>query len=379
MFPHIKSLDDLLPHIGHNPQIRVKHESTGHIVVCYMLQDEDTFDEDHSSFLYARECRGITFHPDKSIAGRCLTKFFNVGERETTLPENLDWMNVTRIMTKRDGSMVTPVLVNTQIGTWRMKTKKSFDTKEADLALTVAMNTEGGNRWIQRMLFAGLTPTFEITSPKFPIVLIYEKDELTLLHVRENVSGRYLDEDELIALRSPFPLVENIIEQFMEETMVMGCFDRAVSWDKLKHYAETTEGVEGVVIQFGQDMVKLKTKWYCDLHHSVTFTRWRDIARTVLADQSDDLKGAFALTGRSIEPILEVEHKINGIIAAAEKAVDEHVGNGRVLNRTPKDMALAFKDHALFGQIMAAFRGKTVDWREWYEKNYLDTWSLEVV
>ena len=276
-------------------------------------------------------------------------------------------------------SMVTPVLMGNK-NHFKFKTKKSFETKEAALADSIVFYDNEMTAWVKKILLSGMTPTFEITSPKFPIVLLYEKDELTLLHIRENVTGRYLSEDEMIALNSPFPIVQNLMDQFC---WIMGGdglpTTKEVDWERLKHYAETATGVEGVVIQFGQEMVKLKTKWYCDLHHSVTFTRWRDIARTVLADQADDLKGAFAMTGRDIEPILKVERIIKGVISAAQTAVEAHVSNGLGLGRTTKEMALAFKDHAMFGQVMRAFRGQEVNWYEWYEKNLLNEWTLEVV
>lgn len=373
MFPEIKHINDLLPFVQGNSQIRVKLcETTGHTVVCYMLQDEDTFAGEHEH--YERECRGITFGPDGTVSSRAMHKFFNIGQREDVEAHNLRWQDVDRIMEKRDGSMITPVLVN---GLVKCKTKKSFTTKEATLADQVIAATEGGTLWIQAALRCGYTPTFEITTPKYPIVVLYKTDELTLLHVRENVSGRYLTEAEIKSLQPPFPMVENQMQKFT----ALGVPANIVSWDLLKKYAEETEGVEGLVIQFKSgDMVKCKTKWYCDLHHAVTFTRWRDIARAVVADKSDDLKGAFALTGRSIEPIIQVEHKIAQRIRVVENAVEQHVGNGRVLNRTPKDMALALRDHELFGLIMRAFRDQEVNYMEFYEKNYLDLdWSLEVV
>lgn len=149
----------------------------------------------------------------------------------------------------------------------------------------------------------------------------------------------------------------------------------------VEKYAEETTGVEGVVIQFKSgDMVKLKTQWYCDLHHAVTFTRWRDIARAVVADKSDDLKGAFALTGRDITPIIKVEREIADTILAHRAHVELMVCEGQLDRCEAKDMALRHKGHGMFGQIMAAFRGKEVDWMAWYDKNHLDTdWTLEVV
>lgn len=372
MFPEIRTLDDLLPHIKDNPQIRVKTEDNGMTVVCYMLQDEDTFSGTAEE--YARECRGITFTPNGKIAARCLTKFFNIGEREDTQPHNIQWQKVVRIMDKRDGSMVTPVFVN---GKLTFKTKKSFTTKEAALAYDICLNTKDGMAFCLKMAELGLTPTFEVTSPKFPIVLKYDTDELTLLHVRENVSGRYLTEAELFDLGSPFPIVENLIEQFYGD----GLPAKLVSFDKLKAAAETRAGIEGWIIQFENgDMVKLKTRWYVDLHHAVTFTRWRDIARTVADDKADDLKGAFALTGRSIEPILKVEREIKAKLQVVQNAVELHVGNGRALNRTAKDMALALKEHELFGLIMTLFRDKEPDYMAWYVKNHLESdYGLEVV
>jgi RNA ligase len=376
MFPKISHIDDLMPFVGSNQQIRVKDcEVTGLKIVSYMVQDEDTFAGEHEHF--ERECRGITFDENGKIVSRTLHKFFNIGQRDDVQPQNLSWAKVTRIMVKRDGSMVTPVLLKD--GSVRMKTKKTFTSKEAGVATELLHRVENDQReleWVKTCLNFGYTPTFEFTSPKYPIVLKYDKEELTLLHVRENVSGRYLSESEIHSLGSPFPLVENVMDQFIGD----GLPANLVSWEKLHKYAMETEGVEGVVIQFGQEMVKLKTKWYCDLHHAVTFTRWRDIARAVVADQSDDLKGAFAMAGRSIDPIIKVEQKIGSRISIAENAAQAHAENGRVLNRTAKDMALALKDHELFGQIMRLFRGGEVNWMEWYAKNHLEEdFGLEVV
>lgn len=373
MFPTINTLDDLLPHIEGNTQIRVKTETNGMIVVCYMVQDEETFTGDKEE--YARECRGITFHPDKTIAARCLTKFFNVGERDETLPENIDWSQVVRVMEKRDGSMVTPVLNGEG---FKFKTKKSFESKEAALADQIAAANLAGSAWISCMLKTGFTPTFEVTSPKYPIVVRYEKDELTLLHVRENNTGRYLTSHEINFIDCPFPVAANIIYEFRDEN--------GVSWDLFKRAAETREGIEGWVVQLASgEMFKIKTKWYCDLHHSVTFTRWRDVARTVCADQSDDLKAAFRMVGRDVEPILIVERKIKAQIDALRNHVESLVAYAKVHCPTAKDAALRYSpggqmpsEH--FGLIMRMYRGQEINWMEYYEKHHLENdWGLEVI
>lgn len=378
MFPKIQHLSDLLPYIESNKQIRVKPcEVTGHTVVCYMVQDEDTFAGEHE--LFERECRGITFASDGRILSRTLHKFFNVGERDETLPENIDWTQVVRVMEKRDGSMVTPVLVN---GAIRCKTKKSFETKEAALADELIYQSNDRYNWVKKLLLDGFTPTFEVTSPKYPIVVRYEKDELTLLHVRENITGHYLSDRELQSLSCPFPIAPNIINEFKSGGLRWpdGGFS-FVDWKRFEHAAQTIEGIEGWVVQLASgEMFKIKTKWYCDLHHSVTFTRWRDVARTVCADQSDDLKAAFRMVGRDIEPILIVERKIKAKIQAIEDEINGVVAMGKDGGLDAKQMALKWKDHNLFGLIMRAFRGQEIKYMEYYEKHYLENdWGLEVI
>ena len=377
MFPKISHLNDLLPYIESNNQIRVKPcEVTGHIVVCYMVQDEDTFAGEHE--LFERECRGITFASDGRILSRTLHKFFNVGERDDTLPENIDWSQVIRVMEKRDGSMVTPVLTGHG---FKFKTKKSFETKEAALADQIAQANFAGSVWIDRMLKAGFTPTFEVTSPKYPIVVRYEKDELTLLHVRENDTGRYLSHHEINFVGCPFSVAPNIINEFKSGYFGPDGCDSFVDWERFDHAAKTVEGIEGWVVQLASgEMFKIKTKWYCDLHHSVTFTRWRDIARTVCADQSDDLKAAFRMVGRDIEPILIVERLVHSKIQHFKDEVEGLASVAKDANLTAKDVALRMKDHQYFGMIMRAFRGQEINYMEYYIKHHLENdWSLEVV
>lgn len=358
-FPHITSLSDLVPFIEGNPQFRIQEQPNGTTVVCYMLQDEDTFTGDNEEF--AKECRGITFDTASGkILSRTLHKFKNVGESEETQPANIPWDDIVRVMDKRDGSMITFVELNGKIVG---KTKKTFTSAEAVAATEFLYTDPARVEWVRLILSLGFTPTFEWTSPRFPIVLTYEKDELTLLQIRDNVTGGYVTSSE----ECPFPIVENLIHKFVQP-------------QDLLELAKTTTGVEGWIIQARNgEMWKIKTQWYCELHHAVTFTRWRDIARTVLEDKSDDLKAAFAMTGRSIEPILEVERKIFSVIDKTRLLAEEHAGLGKGFNRTPKDMAMALRDHYLFSQIMRLFRGQEVNWLEWYSKNYLDTWSLEVV
>lgn len=394
MFPVINHINDLLPYIKDNKMFRVAEQPNGTTVVCYMLQDEDTFRGEHEDWY--KECRGITFDTASgAVVSRTMHKFQNVGENAETQPHMIPWDKITRVMDKRDGSMITFVLLNpgTEHACVRAKTKKTFTSAEAIAATEFLHKDPAMVNWVLKWITNGWTPTFEWTSPKFPIVLLYEKDELTLLQVRNNVTGEYMNltngpqfgvhDHELM----PFPIVENLIDDFTDTFGGVGEIGdtgfsghKEVSYHKFRDLQLTKEGVEGWIIQTDDgQMWKLKTKWYCDLHHSVTFTRWRDVARTVLDDKSDDLKAAFAMTGRAIEPIIEVEAKIFKEIERVKARVEELAGLGKGFNRTVKEMALAHMGDEHFRLIMRTFNGQMIDWNEWYLKTYIDGWSLEVI
>jgi T4 RnlA family RNA ligase len=318
----------------------------------------------------------LRFHQDGTIAARTLHKFFNIGERPETQPEVLDWANIVRVMVKRDGSMVTPVMLPQN--NFKFKTKKSFSTGEAAVADRICDADQLKYQWVLAMIYRGLTPTFEITSPKLPIVLRYTTEELTLLHIRENISGRYLTEPQILALNPPFPLVQNVMEDFLvgDNWPVQG----QVSWGLLKEAALNDTHVEGWVIQFKNgEMVKLKTKWYIELHHKVTFIRKRDVARAVLADTVDDLRGAFALAGFPLEPIDAIQSAVKTELASIKSQLQEIVNPEKSAQTDAKTMALKYNGHEHFSLIMALHRGKEINWIEWYERNRLNNWDLEVI
>ena len=130
MFPHITHIVDLRDKID-NPQIRFKTDDNGCTVVCYMVQDEDTFSGTNEQL--ERECRGITFDQNGKIAARTLHKFFNIGEREDTQPHALPWARVVRIMDKRDGCLDGDTVLLTPDG--EMTIREIVETKYRGLVL----------------------------------------------------------------------------------------------------------------------------------------------------------------------------------------------------------------------------------------------------
>lgn len=381
-FPIITHIDQMRRNLGNHQQIRERDEGRGFISFCYMIQDGTLFVGQDAD--WQLECRGILFGPDGTIASRPMQKFFNVGERESTRIENLRDKKIVRVMDKRDGSMVTPVLVNSQI---EFRTKKTFDNDEARNANAILKRLGGEyENWVMCCLETGFTPIFEMTSPSFPIVIQYQEDMLHLLHLRNNITGEYIipgvtgkrpDDvviENAISIYNPFPMAQDVSDQFRDA-------NGDISWAMIEAFQATAKGVEGVVVQFDDgNMVKAKCQWYLQLHRSIVFVRWRDIASAVLNDTADDLKSAFYAGGKDIAPIVEVETKINSAIFAAEEEVNAIVADIFHRGMVAKDIALSMRQHPLFSLIMRKFRGAEPNYIEWFETTHLKSmFGLDVV
>lgn len=385
MFAQITTLEAFKLAVSHRDEIRFQ-EVGEHTVACYMVSMPDTFDTPEG-----KECRGIVFKGDKVVA-RPLHKFHNVGEKEATRVENIDWSKAVRVMDKRDGSMIHTVAVDVQqspfssydvqegmplegLMSWNsraysftLKSKKSFMSEVAVGARDWISSQENFLDFCEDVTLKGFTAIFEYTAPTARIVLYYAEEALTLLHIRCNATGRYLTRQELEEWAGKFnvPLVDEdmaLLEQLKA--------------DPYKLSQETT-GVEGWVIQFENgDMVKLKTMWYMERHRAMTFLRERDVAKLVISEGLDDLKSLLVAEGANIEEIEQIERKVVGELNEIQQSIAAAVGAWA--GKPIKDAALALQkqDHPFFSLVMAALRGKEPNIAEWYSMRRLDeTFSL---
>jgi RNA ligase len=189
-FPEIRSIHDVLPHIEGRSEFIVAEREFG-TVINYAVAYADTFDmsgpEDLTGAI-RRELRGIIFDTEGCIMSRPFHKFFNVGEREETQPYLLDFSRDHTIMTKVDGSMLRPIIHKGKI---RWGTKMGF-SEVAEFAETYIENHPKYTDFATWCMSQSLTPIFEYVGPFNKVVLDYEEC-MTLLAVRENVSGKYLN------------------------------------------------------------------------------------------------------------------------------------------------------------------------------------------
>lgn len=372
-FPIINKLDDLLSHIEGKDYLVASKKNNGTTGVCYIYTDKDSFANE-----WERECRGITFDRDGNIASRTLHKFFNLNEREAYDAKNIDFSKVKAIYPKLDGSMIsTYVLDNAVVG-------KSKNSEESDVAVKATNYINSRSEYVRfctDLYNAGKTPTFEYTAPDNRIVLDYKTEELTLLQVRDNVTGAYLDID---AEAEGYDVIVNKV-----------AYDKTKDIMELVREMETMTGIEGFIIMFEDgDMVKIKTPWYIGLHHSVTFTRYRDVAKLVCTQKLDDFR-ALVITGKydgiDMSVIDSIEHEIMSYINDVKHTVSIYttelkslysIGDSVDFKSCSSHLGknLSKDEKHLFVFIMNALRGKETDYLEFYYRNILKVkWGLEQI
>lgn len=362
IFPKIENLNDILPFVKEQEYIGVNKQSNGATVICYNISNGDSFTNS-----FEKEARGITFDASGKIISRPLHKFFNLAEREEVQPQNLDWNKMVAAFDKMDGSMITTGLIN---GEFFAKSKKSFQSDVAVSATNFVQANQKYYDFTRYCALANMTPIFEFTSPNHRIVLRYAQDNMTLLHVRDNFTGVYLMPEEVAQLASKYDIPVN-----------KPVYGRELDLPELLKSLNTVEGIEGYVIQFENgEMVKVKTKWYVNLHHAVTFVRERDIARMVVEEQIDDYIAFVALNAPDAD-LTHIRH-INDTIKEEVEGIEREVNAlaKQYAGVNFKTVALALKDHPHFKFVMNLVRGKTNNYLEYYERNRLrEVWSLEQI
>lgn len=376
-FPRISNKTELIQKIHGRQEFGVYDMPSQNVtIVCYAISDKDTFRGDDVE--WKRECRGITFDFAGNILARTLHKFHNVGENAESQPHLIPWDKITRVSTKHDGSMVTPLFIEVDgVQILTMKTKRSFDAKEARGATDFLFQDPELLAWVTEQLDAGFTPTFEWVAPDSPIVLThYRKPELILLQIRDQVTGKYAD---LTKRPYGFPehirIAENHIDAFRDT-------DGNVSWDIFKDRVDNLVGEEGWVIQTCDDQFwKIKTAWYMQAHRTCTFVRWRDLLASCRDEQLDDIRGAFTYSGRSHGVIDFIEDYVARNVQSLLR--DAHI-MARAMDSSglsDKDLAAQFKKQPMFTNAMRVRRGLDVSGyiRTEFFRDTLSTWSLAPV
>ena len=309
----IETIEDVLPHLTDGNGIIVS-EREEYTVIDYLFAMKETFDSD-----MALQCRGLKFDKSGKIIARPFHKFFNMGERED--PLHMDWSRDHVVMDKLDGSMIHPAII---AGELVFMTRMGI-TDHANAALSHA--TEAVLKLCRDQLANGWTPMFEYTGPENRIVVAYEEPCLTLLAVREMITGVYRSHDALVALAAEYgvPIVGTIqsvndIKQFLADGRAL-------------------QDVEGYVIAFEDGhRVKLKADAYVLRHRAVSgLHSEKTVLNWVVKNAVDDVIPLLATD--AVERLLNFQKEVETGIATRTTAVETFCEAHRDMER--RDFAIA--------------------------------------
>lgn len=304
-FPEIRTIDDVLPHIKDREEFIVAEREFG-TVINYVVSMEDTFPpvkvaggsakmrrERELAYAIRRECRGLIFYPDGRIMSRPFHKFFNVGEKEETQFKKIDLTQPHVIMEKMDGSMIRPIHVGSQV---KLATKMGLSDVAVKAQEWLDAHTKRDSMldYLRLCMIHDYTPLFEFVSPDNQIVLNYEKADLVLLAIRDNVTGEYLPYSELdqeyFSVVRTYGSVKDSLEEYVERQRL-------------------AENREGDIIRFADGhMLKIKNNWYVRIHKALDRVRFdRNIVDLIINENLDDVVPMMPQV--EIERIRDFEHR----------------------------------------------------------------------
>jgi len=209
----------------------------------------------NKTYIDAKELRGISFifNSDGTPYKRfiCLRKFWNLNQVEETFYKNVKDFKIKNITNKRDGSLIQFIkLPNNKVVA---KTKLGFTNSQSEAANRILNGNNKLKNFVCDLLDRDIMPIFELTSFKNRIVLPYDVEKLTLIKIRDNSTGEYLNISDFDT--TGIDIVE--VEKY--------------TFDEMAELSKTITDKEGWVIELENDlMLKLKTEWYFNSHKALT-------------------------------------------------------------------------------------------------------------
>lgn len=302
----------------------------------------------------AYEMRGLTFvfNKDGSLFKRflLLEKFFNLNQVPESMYSIVKNYKIKFVNNKEDGSIASYIKLPN--GKVLGKSKMGFDNEQANGINRIYRTRTDVKEFVDWCLDNNITAIFEYVSPANRIVLRYLEEDLILLRMRDNSTGKHLNIkdhlDRIDTIRiAPFEDDDKDLDSLIEVT--------ATQVDK-----------EGVIVQtedeYGRDFFfKLKTPWYCERHGLLTNDLYREhiIVGYILDDKIDDILGQVP------EDEKEAHERINKIISIIKRAIDEKVEDIKKSYEVFVDMGSNRKEYALkyykkepnFGYVMQMAKG----------------------
>jgi T4 RnlA family RNA ligase len=230
------------------------------------------------------EMRGLSFvfNTDGSLYKRfiLLEKFFNLNQVQETLYSVVKNYKIKFINNKEDGSIAS--FIKLPNGKIIGKSKMGFDNDQANGINRVYKTNSDIKLFVDWCLSNDISPIFEYVSPNNRIVLKYSDEELILLRLRDNKTGKHID------IRQHLDKIGSIrIAQFEDDIKDL---------DNLIELTAVQVDKEGSIVtcedEFGRDFFfKIKTPWYNNLHSVYTNDLYHEdrLIKLIIDKKIDDI------------------------------------------------------------------------------------------
>lgn len=285
-FPKIEHLDQCRYIAEQDEHFVIKqNDEFGYSVIDYIFASNQAFPAvETEEDAIRREFRGLIFDKAGKVHSRRYHKFFNLGEREETLFENVEQkLNSTHYvrLEKLDGTMVTPLFFNDKLY-WG--TKMGITDTFTPLIGKFVSNCDEVrySDFAYECRHNGWTPIFEYLShlTDIQIVIRHPQENLVLTAIRNTVTGEYLADWIQFEICEDFNIPYNSPLQ-----------DSFNSFSDYIDFVKNLSGVEGVVIRFVDGhMIKMKCDEYVIMHKAKeSIANEKNVWRIVIEDKVDDV------------------------------------------------------------------------------------------
>ncbi len=298
----------------------------------------------------AYEMRGLVyvFNLDGTFykSFRLLHKFFNLNQVAETQFELVKDLKIDNVTNKEDGSVIS--FIQLPNGKILAKSKMSvLDNTQSLMAQEIYDTNPNIKAVVDYTLINNLVAVFELVSPFNRVVLKYEQTELILIRLRDNTNGFYL------------PL--NTLGELLNDVKTPKV-EAYTTWDEILAFVDVSEDIEGVVIECGGDLVKYKSKWYCDRHHLLTDYIHRPdfLIEKVLDEQIDDVLGQIDEKDVEVRALIDsVIKRVNVFLMETLKDINSKVEEFETFyKKDVKAFSIANKKTKYFGMYMAVINNQ---------------------
>ena len=279
----------------------------------------------------AFEMRGLTFvfNKDGSLYKRyiLLHKFFNLNQTSDSLYSDLKDLKIKTIQNKEDGSVAS--FIKLPNGKVVGKTKMGFDNLQSESINRIYNSNKELKKFVDWSLDNDIVSVFEYVSPQNRIVLRYRKEDLILLKLRCNKTGKYLSLVDFTMQTSNITVAE---------------YTDPISLDQLVELTKNEIDKEGYIVHFqGDHFIKVKTAWYVALHGLLTEDVYKEniIIGHILDDKIDDILGQIP------QDDVDTHNRINKIITIVKQSINDKVSEMNDAYSHYLNLGISKKDYAL--------------------------------